>query len=269
MKAKHPMAYYFTIRFCDAQKFCISVFIRHWKVSDPENSAIPFLKYWKATRHCVSWAVYNQWYGNVYMCFVASIKTHIPLKRHYIWDSCCEIISWFYLLITRRLHDCVHVGFLCFLSLSIFFRDLCLSHHYCTLLIGSQCARRLLIVLFNIFLNFLFLRVSVNTLPETESIIIWCVLQNTKTLQKRSHLNASYPSFNWLYFFDTVILKFLPPSLMCCLLQSASSFAASVAFTISINALSTCNENMINVILHISHRQILHITYHEHLKVEL
>lgn len=48
MEAEHPMTFYFPIRFCDAQKICITVFIRHWKISDPENSAIHFLKkYWK------------------------------------------------------------------------------------------------------------------------------------------------------------------------------------------------------------------------------
>lgn len=47
MEAKHPMTFDFPIRFSDAQKICISVFIRHWKISDPENSAIHFLMHWK------------------------------------------------------------------------------------------------------------------------------------------------------------------------------------------------------------------------------
>ncbi len=105
----------------------------------------------------------------IFTCVCGIHKKTYTTKSHYI----CEFCFWFYLLITRCLHDCVHV---CFLSLSIF-RDLGLSHHYCTLLTGSQCAWRLCIVLFNIFLNFLFL--SVNTLPKTQSNIIWCALKNT------------------------------------------------------------------------------------------
>lgn len=62
------------------------------------------------------------------------------------------------------------------------------------------------------------------------------------------NFNVSYPVFTWLYVFDTVILKILPPSLMRCLLDSASSLAASAAFTISINAFSTCKENMIKLL---------------------
>lgn len=69
--------------------------------------------------------------------------------------------------------------------------------------------------------------------------------------------------------FDKVILKILPPSLIRCFFDSASSFAASAAFTISIDAFSTCNENMIEIaeFLHITKTNHT-ITYNEHLRVE-
>ncbi len=169
------------------------------------------------------------------MCFVASIKRH-PLKSHYI----CEFTS-------SSLDVCMIVSmFASWASasseISVSVITTVLSSLEASVLDGS--------VLFS----------SISSLTFSFSASILCLKHNQissdvllRTLQKSSHLNAGYPSFNWLYFSDTVILKFLPPSLMCCLLHSASSFAASAAFTISINAFSTCSENIINI----SHRPMV------------